>query len=196
MTKSKRYTKTYKGKRYSIQAKSQDEFEEKMSIKMKERDEELSEEVRTVSFREGSYTHIGDVGELEALASFVRAGFDVSKPLTSNTKYDLIADCDGKLFKVQVKTIATADYADRMTFSIHTTADNHGKSRAYTTDEIDLIFLHCINPRWNGLIFPEGSEFIKAISIYPKTKNAKEYSFDQQIAKIVCNFHKENGRKR
>jgi len=186
MTKSKRYTKVYRGKRFDIMAKSEEEFERKLAIKMAQRDEELDDDIRLVSFRKGNYTHAGDVGELEALVAFTRAGFDVSKPLTSNTKYDLIADYDGKLFKVQVKTITTEEEdTGRLIFALRTTEGNHGVSRPYTTDDADVIFIHCIHPRWVGLVLPENGVFPTSIRISPRTIEERKYLFDNQVQTLV-----------
>lgn len=186
MAQSKRYTKVYRGKRFDIMAKSEEEYERKLAIKMAQRDDELDEDIRIVSFREGNYTHAGDVGELEALVAFTRAGFDVSKPLTSNTKYDLIADYDGKLFKVQVKTITSEEEdTGRLIFALRTTEGNHGVSRPYTTEDADVIFIHCINPRWVGLVLPIDGVFPTSVRFFPRTTEERRFLFDTQVKKLI-----------
>ncbi len=47
---------------------------------------------------------IGDRSEMEAMIALVRAGYIVSAPFGENSRYDLIADKDGVLSRVQVKT--------------------------------------------------------------------------------------------
>lgn len=46
----------------------------------------------------------GDLGEAEAIAWLTRAGAKVSIPLFHSPDYDLIAEFDGRLVRVQVKT--------------------------------------------------------------------------------------------
>lgn len=46
----------------------------------------------------------GNLTELQCLSAFVEQGCSVSIPYGDNSKYDFIADIDGKLFKIQVKT--------------------------------------------------------------------------------------------
>jgi hypothetical protein len=46
----------------------------------------------------------GDFGELAALVWLARRGAKVSIPLGHNPHYDLVADLDGSLVRVQVKT--------------------------------------------------------------------------------------------
>jgi hypothetical protein len=47
---------------------------------------------------------IGQLSEIMVAAELARAGYLVSVPLGENSRYDLIADKDGRLFRVQVKT--------------------------------------------------------------------------------------------
>ena len=47
---------------------------------------------------------VGDRSEIEALAALSRAGYDVFVPFGENHRFDLIAERDGVLLRVQVKT--------------------------------------------------------------------------------------------
>lgn len=46
----------------------------------------------------------GDVGELSAIVWLAGQGFPVFKPLFHSPNYDLVADMDGRLVRVEVKT--------------------------------------------------------------------------------------------
>jgi hypothetical protein len=46
----------------------------------------------------------GDLGEMSAMSWLVKAGAFVFKPLFEHPDYDLVADFEGKLVRVQVKT--------------------------------------------------------------------------------------------
>jgi hypothetical protein len=45
----------------------------------------------------------GDIGELKIALDLIKRGFKVSKPLSSDSRYDLIADDGHKLYRVQCK---------------------------------------------------------------------------------------------
>ena len=47
---------------------------------------------------------IGDYSELAVMAALIKAGYRIAIPFGENHRYDLIADRDGTLFRVQVKT--------------------------------------------------------------------------------------------
>ena len=51
----------------------------------------------------------GNLTELQCLTAFVKHGCGVSIPYGDNSKYDFIADVNGKLYKVQVKTSSLKD---------------------------------------------------------------------------------------
>ena len=46
----------------------------------------------------------GDVGELSAIVWLAAQGFPVFKPLFHSPHYDLVADIDGRLVRIEVKT--------------------------------------------------------------------------------------------
>lgn len=46
----------------------------------------------------------GNISELKIITRLIELGFVVSIPYGENSRYDLIVDCEGKLYKVQVKT--------------------------------------------------------------------------------------------
>ena len=136
-------------------------------------------------------THtIGDIGESIALYKFTECGIKVSIPFTSNVPYDYIIDCNGDLYKVQVKTTKTVkDY--KMKFEINRTNPYRGKTTQYTADEIDLFFLHCIENEWCGLIGVEDCTSKQLIlnlidSAYDidNYKLARDYTFNKQVLKL------------
>ena len=103
---------------------------------------------------------IGDIGEQIAICMFVKSGFTVSKPITNNSRYDLIVDINNKSYKVQVKTTENIKN-NIMSFATKTTNYTKGKwkSKSYKIDDIDFFFLYCMENNWCGLY------------IYTKRKN-------------------------
>lgn len=91
---------------------------------------------------------IGDIGEAKAIYEFSRRGIPVCMPLGNNLPYDMVVDCCGTLYKVQVKTISNLSDG-KMYLSLTRTWyikgwGNPNKDSAYTRDEVDLFFLYCI----------------------------------------------------
>ena len=137
---------------------------------------------------------IGDIGEAQAIALFTKNQIPVSKPLTNNTRYDLIIEKNNKLYRVQVKS--TASIKDgKMEFATKTTnyAKGSWSSNHYTKDYVDVFFLYCLENEWCGLFIPEDeiptSLYIRVV---PPKNNQKigirlmeDYSFDKQFASLT-----------
>lgn len=141
---------------------------------------------------------VGDIGEMVAITKFTKKGFVVSKPLTNVARYDFIVEIQNKLYRVQVKTTeSTKDEGAKMEFSTKTTnyEKGHWKSNRYSTEEIDLFFLYCLENDWSGLFIPDASvKMPSAISLrLTPTKNnqikginfAKDYEFEKRLGSLV-----------
>ncbi len=138
---------------------------------------------------------VGDIGESLAIANFTKNGLVVSKPLSNSVRYDLIIDCNGKLYKVQVKT-TNAIKDGKMTFATKTTNYTKGSwsSNSYSKEEVDLFFLYCIENDWCGLYFVNEATNIPMelnIRIVPPKNGqkigirlAEDYSFDKQVLSL------------
>lgn len=81
----------------------------------------------------------GNLTELQCITAFYKLGYTVSIPYGENSRYDFIADINGKLLRVQVKTSTARDNGDLIEFSCRSTRVNtQGNfSRTYTKEEID-----------------------------------------------------------
>ncbi len=92
-------------------------------------------------------TRLSKAGEFVAAAELTLQGFDVSVA-GEKLAYDLVADLNGRLFKVQVK--AASFNADRQSYRFCTNRCSHkaaGKSRPYTDDDVDLFAFVAIDIR-------------------------------------------------
>lgn len=88
--------------------------------------------------------NIGNLGESKVLCKFIEYGIPVYIPYGDNEKADLIAEFNGKLNKIQIKTSIKTDNG-AMLFDL-TSSTNHRKNGArhiYTSDEID--YFACYN---------------------------------------------------
>jgi hypothetical protein len=88
----------------------------------------------------------GNLTELQCLTAFVEQGCGVSIPYGDNSKYDFIADIDGRLFKIQVKTSSLKD-ENAIYFSCRTTHVNCKgvKNERYNEEDIDFFATY-----WEG----------------------------------------------
>jgi hypothetical protein len=87
---------------------------------------------------------IGNIGEAKVLCKFVELGIPVYTPFGDNEKADLIADFNGKLNKIQVKTSLKAEDG-KMKFDItsSTVHRKNGVRHIYSENEID--YFACYN---------------------------------------------------
>lgn len=81
----------------------------------------------------------GNLTELQCISAFVEQGCEVSVVYGENSKYDFIADIDGRLFKIQVKT-SSLKGKNAIKFSCRTTHMNSKSVRneKYSADQIDF----------------------------------------------------------
>lgn len=120
---------------------------------------------------------IGNIGEAKVLSEFVRLGMPVYLPFGDNEKADLIADFNGKLNRIQVKTSQKIIDGDKVRFSLvsSTVHRQNGVKHIYTEDEIDYFAfynlerdrVYLISIKEEGL--PKNEVTIRFC--LPKTKN-------------------------
>ena len=85
---------------------------------------------------------VGDRTEAIVIAALVRRGYRVLRPLSSNQRYDLVLDLDGRFLRVQCKTGRLRNGA--IVFSARSCRSNRSGTfvRSYT-DEADVFVVHC-----------------------------------------------------
>lgn len=89
---------------------------------------------------------IGNIGEAKVLCKFVELGIPVYIPFGDNEKADLIAEFNGKLNKIQVKTSQKA-IDGKMEFQVASATSTSRKGDTihyYTNDEVDYFALYNI----------------------------------------------------
>ena len=92
----------------------------------------------------------GNIGEAIALAKFMELGVQVSIPFGDNARYDLVADFNGKLNKIQVKYCNHLSENDSILCPCSSTYHTkYGTHRTYT-DDVDYMCFY-LAP-WNEII--------------------------------------------
>ena len=131
----------------------------------------------------------GNLTELQCLAAFVEQGCTVSVPYGNNSKYDFIADIEGQLLKIQVKTSREGENV--IFFSCETTHVNCSgiKRERYTKEQVDYFAT-----MWDGQCYlvpiAECSKTKTLRFAPPKNGQVKgitfatEYFLEKQIQKI------------
>lgn len=135
---------------------------------------------------------IGNIGEAKVLAKFVELGIPVYLPFGDNEKTDLIADFNGKLNKIQVKTSIKAENG-KMKFDLtsSTLHIKNGVKHIYTKNEIDYFACYNIARDKIFLISIEKANYLSEITIrYEKPKNNQvqgiNFEKDFLIDNVLC----------
>jgi hypothetical protein len=90
----------------------------------------------------------GDLGEASAIEWLTRKGATVCAPLGHSPDYDLVAEVEGRLLRVQVKTttfrITTPDGHERWSVQLATNGGNQswsGIAKRFSAVSVDLLFI-------------------------------------------------------
>ena len=84
---------------------------------------------------------IGDLSEIMVLGALIRAGYYVSIPFGEDHRYDLIAEKDDVLYKVQVKSGRLRKGA--ILFACYSSHSHRGGGMRRYTGEIDMFGVYC-----------------------------------------------------
>ena len=149
-----------------------------LSIKLSEKNMELTSKQK------------GNLTELQCITAFIAEGCGVSIPYGDNSKYDFIADVNGKLLKIQVKTSSLKDDG-AIKFSCRTTHANCAgvKNERYSADEIDFFATYWDNQCY---LIPFNECSVEKTLRFAPPKNgqtkgitfAKDYILEEYIKKI------------
>lgn len=134
----------------------------------------------------------GNLTELQVITYLYSLGYQCSLPYGENSRYDLIADIEGKLIKIQVKTSSLkAGTSEAIEFSCRSSRVNSTGvvNTRYTKEEIDYFATF-----WNNqcyLIPIEECSVTKTLRFcYPSTGQkkgitlAEDYTAEKQLQKI------------
>ena len=135
---------------------------------------------------------IGNLTELQCITAFYELGYKVSLPYGENSRYDFIADINGKLIRVQVKTCKSSEDGSVISFPCRSSRVNSKGcyQRQYSRDEIDY-FCTYYNHMCYMVPIDECSKEKKLRFSKPKNNQngrinyAKEYELLSQVQKII-----------
>ena len=127
----------------------------------------------------------GDITELLVAAHLLELGYVVSKPLTQDSKYDLIVDIQHKLVRLQVKTARLNDsISESIRFNCRSTTNNvrECKQRYYSIEDIDYFATY-----WKGKVYlvPVNECSAEKVLWIDKPNNKNSSFAENYIAKEV-----------
>ena len=85
-------------------------------------------------------THFqGEITELQVAEAFLALGYQVCKPLVSDSRYDFIVDINHNLYRIQVKTSSLSADGDYIEFKTQSSHTNTQKTvyHSYSSEDVD-----------------------------------------------------------
>lgn len=96
----------------------------------------------------------GNIGLGEAIAYFLRQGVTVSVPINDSQDYDLVADIDGLLSKIQVKTTRSKSPYGIYTISLRNTGGSSGTVNSRVCESTDIDYVFCLTELGTKYLIP------------------------------------------
>lgn len=131
---------------------------------------------------------IGNLGEAKVLCKFVEYGIPVYIPYGDNEKADLIAEFNGKLNKIQVKTSLKAEDGkmifDLTSSTVHRT---NGEKHKYNSNEIDYFACYSV-ARDKIFLIPVDKERTSITIRYEFSKNGQIQNINFEQDYLIDNF--------
>lgn len=109
---------------------------------------------------------IGAVGVCRVAGALFRNGYSVLAPMEDFSGYDLVAEKNGKFFRIQVKTTSKTEY-DKTYYRFMTSTGAHGKIN-YSKKKIDYMVLWAMDEDLFWIFKPENCKGITK-KLYPNT---------------------------
>lgn len=127
---------------------------------------------------------VGEMSELTFMVEATKQGLRTAKPYSDNYKWDMIADYNGNLNRVQIKSANKADESDRKIKRYKLTAtDNSGKP--YSQKDIEFIACHCIEDDVWYIIPVSVTKNITQICINLESPNASKFDKYRENWKLL-----------
>jgi hypothetical protein len=123
----------------------------------------------------------GKIAELMISAKLMEMGWKISNPLCENTRYDLLAEKNGKFVRVQVKYVTPS----KGVLDVNCKSSNNWSILRYTTKDIDILAVYDAMSR-NIYFIPASKLNISAIKLrIEPTKNQQ-----QKLIRLAQDFEK------
>ena len=94
----------------------------------------------------------GNIGEAIILAEFVKRNIQVSIPFGDNARYDLVADFNGKLQRIQIKYCGQKPKENGSISCPCASSKNHTTNKNYSTYENDIDYFCFYIVEWDKVL--------------------------------------------
>ena len=126
----------------------------------------------------------GIVTEMAVATYLLSLGYNVSQPLSQDSRYDLIVDVNHRLIRLQVKTSRLMSEKKAICFNCRSTTKNarNNKSRTYDKTEIDFFATY-----WNHRVYivPVGEcSSTKHLHLEPSKQSNWSYIEDYTVEEV------------
>ena len=132
---------------------------------------------------------IGNIGEAKVLAKFVEMGIPIYIPFGDDEKADLVAEFNGKLSKIRVKTsIKSKNGCSIFDLTSSTAHRTNGGRRKYSNSEIDYFALYSLD-RDKIYLMKAPDNPMTAITIrFEDTKSGKKIGVNYESDFLIENI--------
>lgn len=135
-------------------------------------------------------SQIGNIGEVKVLSEFVKLGIPCYLPYGDGNLVDLIAEFNGKLNKIQIKTTQRIGDNCSMSWKITRQEGYHGNRIQYQKDSIDYFALYCVESDVVCLIpfdenIPSSNITIKSDDYKGIRTSSMRFAKDYQIKNFI-----------
>lgn len=132
----------------------------------------------------------GNLGEVRVLSEFVKLGIQCYLPYGDGSGIDLIAEFDGKLNRIQVKTTESLNKAGAMEWKVTRQEGYHGNRAVYDKNSIDYFAFYCIETDIVCLVpfddnFPTSTLSIRLDDYQGKRLNTMRFASEYSVQTIV-----------
>lgn len=141
----------------------------------------------------------GDISMACVIAALTKKGISVAVPTTDNKRYDLVMDYNGKLYRMQVKTILYKPEENGLmvfkTVSSNSTKSKGYYERRYRHEEIEGFLAYCLELdkvylAWVGEV-PSTKFFMRTSETLNGQKQKVRYSYEYELDKKLAELEGE-----
>ena len=135
-------------------------------------------------------SQLGNIGEARVLSEFVKLGVPCYLPYGDGNTADLIAEFNGKLSRIQIKTTTSLNKAGAMEWKVTRQEGYHGNRVQYSTNDIDYFAFYCLETDMVCLVpfdenFPSSTLSIRLDNYSGNRLSTMRFAKDFQVSNFV-----------
>ena len=135
-------------------------------------------------------SQLGNIGEARVLSEFVKLGVPCYLPYGDGNTADLIAEFNGKLNRIQIKTTTSLTKAGAMEWKVTRQEGYHGNRVQYNTNDIDYFAFYCLETDMVCLVpfdenFPTSTLSIRLDNYNGNRLSTMRFAKDFQVSNFV-----------